>query len=201
MRFAPGRRRRAADPALALFHPLDDHYGLRPLEAAAAAVDIHNAAGALEQGAARQRGAALGRAGLSGREGGGNSSDEQFERLKRELEATFPARRMPGGRCCWKAGSTGRRWRLSPKDMDFIEAKHGAAREIALAFGVPPMLLGIPGDNTYANYARPTARSGGRRCCRWSTRIGEGDLGDGSAPAWGEGVCGFALDLDAGRGA
>ena len=28
-----------------------------------------------------------------------------------------------------------------------------AAREIALAFGVPPMLLGIPGDATYANYA------------------------------------------------
>jgi HK97 family phage portal protein len=26
-------------------------------------------------------------------------------------------------------------------------------REIALAFGVPPMLLGIPGDNTFANYA------------------------------------------------
>src|SRR5215211_7595410 len=41
---------------------------------------------------------------------------------------------------------------LSPKDMDFMEAKHNAAREIALAFGVPPMLLGIPGDNTYANY-------------------------------------------------
>ena len=41
---------------------------------------------------------------------------------------------------------------LTPKDMDFIEAKHGAARDIALAFGVPPMLLGIPGDNTYANY-------------------------------------------------
>ncbi|MEP7242014.1 MAG: phage portal protein, partial [Devosia sp.] len=42
---------------------------------------------------------------------------------------------------------------ISPKDMDFIEAKHAAAREIALAFGVPPMLLGIPGDNTYANLA------------------------------------------------
>ena len=41
----------------------------------------------------------------------------------------------------------------SPKDMDFIEAKHVAAREIALAFGVPPMLLGIPGDNTFSNYA------------------------------------------------
>jgi hypothetical protein len=42
---------------------------------------------------------------------------------------------------------------LSPKDMDFVEAKHIAAREIALSFGVPPMLLGIPGDNTYSNYA------------------------------------------------
>ena len=42
---------------------------------------------------------------------------------------------------------------LTPKDMDFLEAKHTAAREIALAFGVPPMLLGIPGDNTFANYA------------------------------------------------
>jgi len=41
---------------------------------------------------------------------------------------------------------------FSPADMDFIESKHVSAREIALAFGVPPMLLGIPGDNTFANY-------------------------------------------------
>ncbi len=42
---------------------------------------------------------------------------------------------------------------FAPRDMDFIEVRNMAAREIALAFGVPPMLLGIPGDNTYANYA------------------------------------------------
>ncbi len=41
---------------------------------------------------------------------------------------------------------------LTPRDMDFIEAKNAACRDIALAFGVPPMILGIPGDNTYANY-------------------------------------------------
>jgi hypothetical protein len=40
--------------------------------------------------------------------------------------------------------------------MDFIEAKHVAAREIALALGVPPMLLAIPGDNTYSNYQEAT---------------------------------------------
>ena len=32
------------------------------------------------------------------------------------------------------------------------QSANGAARDIALAFGVPPMLLGIRGDNTYANY-------------------------------------------------
>jgi HK97 family phage portal protein len=41
---------------------------------------------------------------------------------------------------------------FSPSDMEFLQTKHAAAREIALAFGVPPMLLGIPGDATYANY-------------------------------------------------
>jgi HK97 family phage portal protein len=41
---------------------------------------------------------------------------------------------------------------LTPKDMDFFEAKNAAARDIALAFGVPPLMLGLPGDNTHANY-------------------------------------------------
>ena len=41
---------------------------------------------------------------------------------------------------------------LSPADMDFATLKAAAARDIALAFGVPPMLLGLPGDATYANY-------------------------------------------------
>jgi HK97 family phage portal protein len=40
----------------------------------------------------------------------------------------------------------------SPQDMEFLETKNAAARDIALAFGVPPMLLGLPGDNTYSNY-------------------------------------------------
>jgi hypothetical protein len=42
---------------------------------------------------------------------------------------------------------------LTPKDMDFLEAKHAAAREIALAFGVPPMLLAMALG--YADEAAP----------------------------------------------
>jgi HK97 family phage portal protein len=46
-------------------------------------------------------------------------------------------------------------WRAmsyAPSEMDFSNMRNAAAREIALAFGLPPMLLGLPGDNTYANY-------------------------------------------------
>src|SRR3546814_16581194 len=41
---------------------------------------------------------------------------------------------------------------LTPADMAFTETKAAAAREIALAFGVPPLLLGLPGATTYAHH-------------------------------------------------
>jgi HK97 family phage portal protein len=66
----------------------------------------------------------------------------------------------------WKAMS------LTPKDMDFLEAKHTAAREIALAFGVPPMLLGIPGDNTFANYAEANRSFFRQTVLPLATRVG-----------------------------
>ncbi len=79
-------------------------------------------------------------------------SDSQFERLKQELEQTYQGAMNAGRPLLLEGGLDWKAMSLSPKDMDFMEAKHAAAREIALAFGVPPMLLGIPGDNTYANY-------------------------------------------------
>ncbi|HZS63556.1 MAG TPA: phage portal protein [Xanthobacteraceae bacterium] len=136
---------------LAAFHPLDDHYGLAPLEAAAVAVDTHNAAAkwnkALLDNAARPSGALV----YAGPEGS-VLSDNQYERLKRELEDNYEGSRNAGRPLLLEGGLDWKPLSLSPKDMDFLEAKHTAAREIALAFGVPPMLLGIPGDNTYSNY-------------------------------------------------
>jgi HK97 family phage portal protein len=136
---------------LTLFNPLDDHYGMSPLEAAQASLDVHNAASAwnkaLLDNAARPSGALVYSAAR------GNLSDEQFERLKRELEAHYQGAANAGRPLLLEGGLDWKGLSLSPKDMDFVEAKHIAAREIALAFGVPPMLLGIPGDNTYSNYA------------------------------------------------
>jgi HK97 family phage portal protein len=136
---------------LTLMHPLDDHYGLAPLEAAAVAVDTHNAAAkwnkALLDNAARPSGALV-----------FSATDDtvlaegQFERLKRELDDQYQGARNAGRPMLLEGGLDWKAMSLSPKDMDFMEAKHTAAREIALAFGVPPQLLGIPGDNTYSNY-------------------------------------------------
>jgi HK97 family phage portal protein len=136
---------------LTLLHPLDDHYGMAPLEAAQTSLDIHNAASswnkALLDNAARPSGALVYSA------AGGQLSQEQFERLKRELEDGYSGAANAGRPMVLEGGLDWKAIGLTPRDMDFIEAKHAAARDIALAFGVPPMLLGIPGDNTYSNLA------------------------------------------------
>jgi HK97 family phage portal protein len=136
---------------LGFFHPLDDHYGFAPLEAAAAALDTHNAAAAwnkaLLDNAARPSGALV----YAGPDGA-ILSEAQFERLRAELETTYQGAANAGRPLLLEGGLDWKPMALTPKDMDFLEAKHAAAREIALAFAIPPMLLGIPGDNTYANY-------------------------------------------------
>ena len=83
---------------------------------------------------------------------GGVLSADQYAKLRAEIDESF-AGAMNAGRPMLLDG--GLKWQamsLSPADMDFVGLKAQAAREIALAFGVPPMLLGLPGDNAYANY-------------------------------------------------
>ena len=137
---------------LALFHPLDDARGLAPIEAALGALDVHNAANrwnkALLENAARPSGALV----YAPKEGG-NLTTDQFDRLKVELESGYAGATNAGRPMLLEGGLDWKTMSLSPQEMDFIEAKNGAARDIALAFGVPPMLLGVPGDATYANYA------------------------------------------------
>lgn len=134
-------------------HPTDDHYGLGCLGAVSGAVAIHNAATrwnkALLDNAARPSGALVYDPG----EPGATLSGEQYARLKSEMEASFQGAGNAGRPMLLEGGLKWQAMSLSPADMDFLGLKAAAAREIALGFGVPPMLLGLPGDNTYANYA------------------------------------------------
>jgi HK97 family phage portal protein len=155
---AGGRTRRiAADGEgisllhMKLFHPLDDHLGFAPLAAAHMALDLSNAAArwnkALLDNSARPSGALI----YQPKEGG-NLTPEQYRRLKQELDDGYSGPMRAGRPLLLEGGLDWKSMGLSPRDMDFVAAKDGAARDIALACGVPPMLLGIPGDNTYANY-------------------------------------------------
>ncbi|MGX1099971.1 phage portal protein [Amorphus sp. MBR-141] len=177
---------------LTLFHPLNDHYGFAPIEAAQTSLDIHNAAGAwnkaLLDNAARPSGALV----YSG--GDGTLTADQFERLKSELEDGYQGARNAGRPLLLEGGLDWRAMALTPKDMDFIEAKNQAAREIALAFGVPPMLLGIPGDNTFANYQEANRALWRQTVLPLVGRTLEA-LGGWLGPAFGDGLR-LACDAD-----
>ncbi|WP_227267840.1 phage portal protein [Roseobacter weihaiensis] len=134
------------------FHPQDDHYGFSPMQAAAMAVDVHNSASrwskALLDNAARPSGAIVYR----GAEGQGTMATDQYERLVSEMESHHQGARNAGRPMLLEGGLDWKPMGFSPSDMEFQKTKEAAAREIALAFGVPPMLLGIQGDATYSNY-------------------------------------------------
>lgn len=134
------------------FHPQDDHYGLAPVQAAAVAVDVHGSASswskALLDNAARPSGAMV----YKGVDGQGSLTAEQYDRLVGEMEMHHQGARNAGRPMLLEGGLDWKPMGFSPSDMEFQKTKEAAAREIAMAFGVPPMLIGIPGDATYANY-------------------------------------------------
>lgn len=136
------------------FNPVSDWYGLSAVEAAAYSIDQHNQSGAwnqaLLQNGARPSGALV----VKSDSGGASSiSSEQYIRLKQQIDEQFSGSDNAGRPMLLEGGLDWKEMSMTPRDMDFIEAKNSSARDIALAFGVPPQLLGIPGDNTYSNLA------------------------------------------------
>ena len=133
------------------FHPADDHYGAGCLAAADEAIATHNAAAQwnrqLLENAARPSGALVYET-----EGGNTLTTEQFDRLRTELTHAYAGSHNAGRPMLLEGGLKWQAIALTPADMDFATLKAAAARDVALAFGVPPMLLGLPGDATYANY-------------------------------------------------
>jgi len=168
-----------------LFHPLDDNHGFSPIEAAATAIELHNAGAewtkSLLDNSARPCGALV----YKGPDGG-SLTDDQFQRVKRELEDAYQGAANAGRPMVLEGGLAWQSMSYSPADLDFTQLRSAAAREIALAFGVPPMLLGIPGDNTYSNYREanlafwratvlPLVARTAQSLTRWlSPRFGEG---------------------------
>ncbi len=138
---------------LKTFNPLNDWYGMSPIEAAAISIDQRNQADAwnmsLLQNSARPSGAFVVKPDNDGK---ALLSDGQFERAKAQLDAEYQGTNNAGRPMLLEGGLDWKQMSMSPTDMDWLEAKHTSARDISSALGVPPQLLSIPGDNTYSNY-------------------------------------------------
>jgi HK97 family phage portal protein len=129
------------------FNPMDDFYGLSPVEVAARGIDNDNAANAwnnaLLTNGARPTGAMVTESILS---------DPQYEKLKGEIDNQYKGAKNAGKPMLLEGGLKWQEMGLKPKDMDFINSKKLSRVEICAAFGVPPEIVGDKEHATYSNY-------------------------------------------------
>ena len=137
-----------------MWNPLDDFYGCSPLSAAAVDIDNHNAINkhniSLLNNGARPSGAII----FKPQDDRGvplQLTDGQRQQLNEDLRSRFSGPQNAGRPVLLEGDFDWREMGLSPKDMDFLQQKNIAAKDIALCFGVPSQLIGIPDAQTYAN--------------------------------------------------
>ena len=133
---------------LKLFHPLHDVYGLSPLRAAARSIDQHNEVASHNLSLLENGGHPTGALVVKDQ----NLTFEQRQHLKENLQQLYQGGSNAGKIMILEGEFEWKEMGLSPKDLDFLEGRNISAREIAQAFGVPSMLVGVTGDATYANY-------------------------------------------------
>lgn len=135
------------------FNPLDDWYGMSPVEAASLAIDAHNLSGewnqALLQNGCKPSGALVYKPTETSPP---NLTEEQRASVKEQINGSIAGSRNAGRALLLEGNFDWKQVSFSPTDMDWINGRNVSARDIAMVFGVPSMLLGIPGDNTYSNY-------------------------------------------------
>lgn len=132
------------------FNPMNDWYGLSPLQVASRAIDQHNAMSnhnlAILQNGGRPSGCLLMKNSFS------NLTQEQKEQLREDVRNAYSGALNAGKIMVLEGDFEWREMGLSPKDLDFSQGKDLTTREIAQAFGVPPILVGLRGDSGFSNY-------------------------------------------------
>ena len=136
---------------LKMFHPLNDWYGMSALEAAASSIQQHNEVGDHNLAILKNGGRPTGALVLRNPSSRG-LTQEQLETLRQEMSDVFQGSNNAGRLALLEGDMEWKEMGISPKDLDFVSGKYLSAREIAQAYGVPAMLVGVPGDATFANY-------------------------------------------------
>lgn len=136
------------------FHPTDNWYGMSPIEAAMYSVDQHNESGVWNLSLLKNMATPSGVVTVQGDSANplGTLPDVQFHNVREQLRQKMEGSQNAGRVLLLEGGMDWKQMGFSPKDMDWMEGRKMSARDIALAFGVPPIILNIPGDSTFANY-------------------------------------------------
>ncbi|MBL4836998.1 MAG: phage portal protein [Kordiimonadaceae bacterium] len=133
------------------FNPLSDWYGMAPLEAAALSVDIHNEGSRWNLALIQNGGTPSGV--LYQEDSESMLTESQYKALKDQIDNQYTGASNAGRPLLLEGGLKWQSMGMAPSDMDWHNGKNMAAREIAMAFGVPPQMLGIPDAQTYSNYS------------------------------------------------
>ena len=181
-----------------LYNPLDDYYGLSPLMAAAVDIDNHNAINkhniSLLNNGARPSGAIVFKP-TSDRGMPIQLSDGQRQQLQDDLDVKFKGPANAGRPLLLEGDFDWREMGLSPKDMDFLQQRNMAAKDIALCFGVPSQLIGIPDSQTYSNVQEARLALYEETIMPLARRI-QSDLNEWLSPTYGDDIR-IEYDFDA----
>ena len=130
------------------FHPTNDIEGLSPVEPASKSIDTSNEAlkwnKSLLQNEARPGMIVISENTLG---------DDQYKRLKKQLKKKYSPTDKAGESLLLEGGIKDvKPYGFNPTEMDFLKSNWDLVRQIAITYGVPPQLLGVPGDSTFANF-------------------------------------------------
>jgi HK97 family phage portal protein len=132
---------------LKMFSAINDWYGLSPVAVASALVDQMNEGfdwnTALLQNAGRPSGALV---------ASGTLGNDQYERLKKVIRERYTGKRNSGTPMLLEGGLDWKQFSMSPMELDWGESRKQNMRDISIALGVPPELLGDSSNKTYSNY-------------------------------------------------
>ena len=181
-----------------MFNPLDDYYGMSPIQASSVDIDQHNLANKhnvnLLQNGARPSGAVI----FKPKDETGGSvqlSENQRSQLQSDINSRFAGTGNAGRPMLLEGDFDWKEMGLSPKDMDFIQLKNMSAKDIALVYGVPSQLIGIPDAQTYSNFAEAKLALYNETIIPLLDKI-QGDLNEWLVPQFNDEALELRYDID-----
>ena len=132
---------------LKMFHPLDDWYGLSPIEVAAKEIDISSMGREwnmkLLQNDCRPPGGIVVE---------GTLDDEQRKHIEEKFAQKLQGYKNAGRPPVLEGGVRWEPWAITPKDMDWLNSDKMNARKICSVYNIAPEIIGDSENKTYSNY-------------------------------------------------